>query len=222
MAAAASPKTCRPLGEPFELWVEGRNICAQTEEGESLTAVHWYLLPLFEWLVENWDPLLHEERLPIEVAGATAVGSLRNTAYAAVDQHSTGAAGWQAWWSRHSLAAARAGGLFLEVVLRRWRDQVEVSWDSLFIPGAPRTLAFSVPQGAVRLPPAEVAEPLATVLRAVLAELAARCPGSARIGQLQTTLAGLEGQDRSERSLSSRMRRFGSRFSERPPGCRAC
>jgi len=118
----------------FELWVEGRNICAQTEEGESLTAVHWYLLPLFEWLVENWDPLLHEERLPIEVAGATAVGSLRNTAYAAVDQHSTGAAGWQAWWSRHSLAAARAGGLFPDVGRSgRWcgshrRGGLMVSW----------------------------------------------------------------------------------------------
>lgn len=182
----------------FELWVDGRNICAQTEGGETLTAVHWYLLPLFEWLVENWDPLIHEERLPIEVAGATAARSLRDTAYAAVDPPPTGAAGWQAWWSRHSLSAARAGGLFPEVILRRWRDQVEISWDSLFIPGAPRTLAFAVPQGSARLPPAEVAQPLATVLQAVVAELQARCPASARVAQLQTALADLERQGRSE------------------------
>lgn len=182
----------------FELWVAGRNLCAQSDSGETLDAVHWYLLPLLEWLVENWDPLLHEERLPIEVAGATAIRSLHQTAYAATDEPRDGAAGWQPWWSRHSLSAARAGGLFPEVIFRRYRDQVEISWDSLIIPGAPQTLAFTAPLGTTRLPTVEVALPLATVLRATSAELERRCPDSERIAQLVGDLERLEDRDRTE------------------------
>ncbi len=186
----------------FELWIDGRNVCAQSDSGETVAAVHWYLLPLLEWLVEHWDPLLHEERLPVAVAGPTAIRSLHQTAYAAVDGPTNGAASWQSWWSRHSLAAARAGGLFPEVVIRRWRDKVELSWDSLIIPGAPRSLAFTAPQGSARLPVQDVADPLATVLRATTAELGRRCPASARIARLIASLTDLEKPDRIERRMA--------------------
>ncbi len=186
----------------FEIWVDGRNLCAQIETGDTLNAVHWYLLPVLEWFVENWDPLLHEERPPIGVAAPTAVRSLHDTVYAALDEPLCGGAGWQPWWSRHSLLAARDGGLFPEVVFRRWRDQVEISWDSRFIPGAPLQLAFSVPQGNARLPPAQVALPLATMIRAVVAELLGRRPASARLRALSDGLAALESQQRQEQRLA--------------------
>lgn len=182
----------------FELWIMGRNVCAQTDSGETLNAVHWYLLPLLEWLVENWDPLLHEERLPVEVAGATAARSLNETAWAAVDEPATGAAQWQPWWSRHSLSAARAGGLFPEVILRRWRDDIELSWDSLTVPGAPQSLAFTAPLGSARLPSTEVVVPLVTVLRSAVNELGARCPESERFATLAVALGRLEDAGRIE------------------------
>ena len=48
----------------FQIWVEGQNLCAHMEEGELVESVHWYLLPLLEWLAVQWDAFLHEERLP--------------------------------------------------------------------------------------------------------------------------------------------------------------
>lgn len=197
----------------FEIWVEGRNLCAQTEAGETLDAVHWYLLPLLEWLVDNWDPLLHEERLPIEAAATTGVRSLQETAYAAMDGSHAGGSGWHEWWSRHSLLAARNGGLFPEVVFRRWRDQVEISWDSVFIPGAPRSLAFTAPQGSSRLPPADVAEPLASMLGAVIPALVARHPGGQRLVALAARLDALCGLDRVEHRLAW-LTALGSSFDE--------
>src|SRR4051794_16515230 len=49
----------------LELWVNGANLCTHLEQGETLEAVHWYLLPFLEWIVEQWNPLFHEERLPV-------------------------------------------------------------------------------------------------------------------------------------------------------------
>ena len=42
----------------FQLWVEGHNLCAHNEGGERSESVHWYLLPLLEWLVSHWNRLL--------------------------------------------------------------------------------------------------------------------------------------------------------------------
>jgi len=48
----------------FRLWLRDRNLCAHRVQGKSYTEVTWYLLPLFRWLAEHWDPLFHEHRLP--------------------------------------------------------------------------------------------------------------------------------------------------------------
>ena len=48
----------------IEVWANGHNLCRHVELGESIDAVHWYLLPILQWLASNWDFLLHEERLP--------------------------------------------------------------------------------------------------------------------------------------------------------------
>src|SRR5205809_227196 len=63
----------------FQIWVNERNLCAH-QFGEELSAsVHWYMLPLFEWFVQNWDPMFHEERLPNENAAANSQASLNKT-----------------------------------------------------------------------------------------------------------------------------------------------
>ena len=48
----------------LRLWVGGRNLCEYRAEGVLHDAIDWYLFPLFTWLVENWDPLFHEQRFP--------------------------------------------------------------------------------------------------------------------------------------------------------------
>src|SRR5437868_5665338 len=45
------------------LWVDGKNITRNAAFGEEREGCQWYLLTLLEMLAENWDPLLHEERL---------------------------------------------------------------------------------------------------------------------------------------------------------------
>ena len=54
----------------FIIWTRGENLCAHVEQGEVVDSAHWYLLPLMEWLADNWDPLLHEERLPLRNCGS--------------------------------------------------------------------------------------------------------------------------------------------------------
>ena len=65
---AADPDVSLSWGS-FQLWVEGRNLCAHNEGGERSESVHWYLLPLMEWFASHWNPLLHEERLPASNEG---------------------------------------------------------------------------------------------------------------------------------------------------------
>ena len=65
----------------FQIWVEGRNLCSHLEEGERIDSAHWYLLPLLEWFIRHWNPLLHEERLPIRTAGDTGWTSLYATRF---------------------------------------------------------------------------------------------------------------------------------------------
>ena len=74
------PETKASWGS-FQIWVQGRNLCAHREEGEAIDSVHWYLLPLLEWFARSWDPLFHEERLPTKNAGDTAWESLRATRF---------------------------------------------------------------------------------------------------------------------------------------------
>ena len=76
------PETGASWGS-FQIWVQGRNLCAHREEGVSIDSVHWYLLPLLEWFALNWDPLFHEERLPVKNAGSTAWGILAQYPFSA-------------------------------------------------------------------------------------------------------------------------------------------
>lgn len=48
----------------MQVWVDGVNLCSHVDQGETLQSSHWYVLPILEWLVSSWEPLLHEERLP--------------------------------------------------------------------------------------------------------------------------------------------------------------
>lgn len=178
----------------FQLWVDGRNLCAHVEEGERIDSVHWYVLPVLEWFARNWNPLFHEERLPTRNAGATAWRSLRNTQFppsaieadeALADQWESC---WQSWWHRHALRSASDGGLLPDVIFRRWRDRVEISWGLAPGVGTPAGFDFLEQAGESRLDPETVTAPLYEVLREAAHYLASTSPDSERFNTLQRLL----------------------------------
>ena len=177
----------------FQIWVRGQNLCAHTEEGETVTSVHWYLLPMLEWIAENWQPLLHEEKLPVRNAADDASEALYCTALPPVSMAEDAACSWEtnwyAWRSRHALEACREGGLFPDVVFRRFRDRVEVSWGEAQLAGAPQDFKFLSSRGVDRLAPNDVAVPLFGVLRAAVQFLADELPASV---QLKTLIRRVE------------------------------
>jgi Zn-dependent peptidase ImmA (M78 family) len=172
----------------LEIWVNGINLCAHVEEGETLDAVHWYLLPLLEWIAGAWNAFLHEERLPVRNAGMDAIESLYRTRFPPPGSDSRSARrhdeAWYAWRERHALHAARDGGLFPEVFLRRLGDRIEISWSDQAPAGAPEDYAFLVPQGRALLDPDDVARPLFLVLRDAVAQLRGWVPDSGRLSDL--------------------------------------
>src|SRR6202167_5099517 len=188
----------------LQLWVEDKNLTLHTVDGQTSDAVRWYLLLFLEWLAAVWDPLLHEERPPGEPQADDAVHDLRATRFAPpnLDDHDAlkWEQGWYEWWSRHSLTAAREGGLFPNVIFRRWRDSVEISWDSEAIAGAAE-LQFHVPYGWARLWPTDIAEPLYDVAGDAARQLRERLPNSRRIGHLVRALERIQNVERSDMRL---------------------
>ena len=180
----------------FQIWVEGTNICAHKEEGETVESVHWYVLPLLEWIASSWDPLLHEERLPCANIAHDGWTGLRRTAHPslAMDEREEIAweAEWQQWWLRHGLAVASEGGIFPDVVFRRFQDLVEISWGETAAVGVPDHFSFIAPgPGVARFVPADVAEPLHEVIRGSSEFLHRLRPDSPRISELRRAIRRL-------------------------------
>lgn len=193
--AGATPEESASWGS-FQIWVQGRNLCASQFDEAVSDSVHWYLLPLMEWWAENWDPAFHEERPPNAVKADSALASLDESREAPMglpdDQAALWEQEWHDWWARHSIEAARSGGLFPPVCFRRWREQVEVSWDGSRPAASPPGFRFFESSGCARLPAAKVAEPLHSVLSEAAEALLARCPGSVRVKQLRERLGRLK------------------------------
>ncbi len=192
----------------FQIWIEGRNLCAHRAAGRQVDSVHWYLLPLIEWFATNWDPLLHEERLPVRNVHNTAWESLRSTRFPPLaienneEESSAWESEWQRWWTRHALRSAREGGLFPDLVLRRLRDSIEISWGPAQSSGMPPQFDFlESAQGSSRLAPRDVAEPLHYVLSSANAYLLAQAPDSLRIQALDRSLRELCSVAESERRI---------------------
>ena len=191
----------------FQIWVEGRNLCSHLERGERVDSVHWYLLPVLEWFARNWDPLLHEERLPVENADAAAWRSLQATRFPppAIEEDASRSEAWehawQDWWRRHALRSSSNGGLFPDIVFRRARDMVELSWGP--VGGEERLCRFVTTEspGFARLPPQAVAKPLHDVLSSACQHLQSLASGSEQVRALARELRAVRTERRSNRRL---------------------
>ncbi|MCB2263275.1 MAG: ImmA/IrrE family metallo-endopeptidase [Candidatus Thiosymbion ectosymbiont of Robbea hypermnestra] len=160
----------------FRLWLRDRNLCAHQAQGKPRTEVTWYLLPLFRWLAENWDPLFHEHRLPEVIKKAESARhayrlGLRATLGDPDFRVERRAEIWQRWWQRHALRSCRDGGLFPDVFIRRMLDFVEISWGNQALPGAPSGFYFTAPFDTVYLEVDQVVEPLYQALEAATRSL---------------------------------------------------
>lgn len=184
----------------FSVWAEGENLCAHIEQGEVLDSAHWYMLPLIEWLVDNWDPLLHEERLPLSNAGLSAAESLTRTRRPPLSLKEVDDLEWldiwSAWWNRHSVRAGREGGLFPDLYLRRYRDRLELSTGAEPLPGIPDEFRFQTPNRIYHVGPVSLAESLFGVLSGAVGELKRRLPQSSLIDELGARIADLTSPER--------------------------
>jgi Zn-dependent peptidase ImmA (M78 family) len=188
----------------IQLWVEGKNLTLHTVDGLTSESVQWYLLPFLEWIVHAWNPLLHEERPPAEPQASDAVHDLRASSAAPptfdADDAFKWESNWYQWWGRHALKSSRQGGLFPDIVMRRWRDKIEISWEPDITPGADE-LQFHVPYGQARLAPDEVAHPLYESILAATEELNARIHKSARVGRLLRALRAVHDPEMASKRL---------------------
>lgn len=187
----------------FQIWVDGINLCSQVDQGETLHSSHWYLLPVLEWLASSWDPLLHEERLPppsnrfetaADLARATPALLFADAGASqalALDERRF------EWEQRHSIRAARDGGLLPDVRLRRLRGQIEISWNNFLLAGA-SDAEFVATQGRTFQDPLEVAEALHEVLSDGVAWLRLQRPSSERVRELSLAVDQLGLPDRAE------------------------
>ncbi|MFH1136553.1 MAG: ImmA/IrrE family metallo-endopeptidase [Pseudomonadota bacterium] len=173
----------------LEIWIKGKNICSHVEDGALVSSITWYLLPVIEWLAANWDPLLHEERLPNRNLGDDARTSLQATRFAPEsldpEAESEWSKEWQEWRLRHCLQSCRGGGLLPDLVFRRWRDKIEISWGKeVTLPGFPEDAIFVYHEGVARLEPLLVAGPLHELINKTLAVFLAAAPSSVRFQAL--------------------------------------
>jgi hypothetical protein len=179
---SASPETSSSWGE-FKIFVEGRNLCESKDSaGTTLNGVQWYLLPLLRFLVYNWDALLHEQRLPLQVRQNAELAAASLMARTRTPSQSQGLDAFTAWhdlwwtyYSRHAIASARDGGLFPNVWVRRFGNDVEISWDNDANPAEP-PIRFLERKGASTVPAAEFSEIAGSIMVAILDELLRREP----------------------------------------------
>lgn len=144
------------------------HILTQNEaSGHSSDGVTWYLLPIFEWIAQNWVSLLHEERFAWRensaAPAATAVFLALRRSIDDVDGNLPSGESYgnvQAWWARHSLRAADSSALFPDVAFRRLGDEIEISWTARQPNYSPDGFRFALMPGVATLPVSAVASPL--------------------------------------------------------------
>lgn len=186
----------------LRLWVNGTNIMAHREADEAMISLHWYLLPIFEWLLENWDAIFHEERLPLPdvVDGISGIERMAQQRLVNEELEDLLDGEVRAWWHRHNLAVGALGSILPPTIIRRWGDMVEISMSDRRQAGVPEHVVFG-DRVVERVPVAAVAPALLEVLRSVSHELVRRHPQSTRFTQLRQGLDELEAPERVQARL---------------------
>ena len=148
----------------LELTVANRNLMEHRLGGHRQGDLSWYFGPMFHWLAENWIHLFHEEHFTWRERSYDASAAACEQAMASTSGEDSAAAAQQ-WYFRHGFSAADAGGLFPDLFLRRFSDDVEISWTGTASPFAPDGFTFISEPGRICLPVESVASPLWDMLQ---------------------------------------------------------
>ena len=189
----------------FQIWVAGRNLTSGVlGTGDLVDAAECPLLPIVEWLIENWDPLLHEERLPFPISASSSArwyaaclpvalrSRLKTDQFLEVRED---------WWARHGLGSALPDFRLPDLHFRRSTDDIELSWDDREWRSVPRGVALTEPAGSARIGVREVVEVLHTWCRSLLGELSASQDASERAQALEVQLNSLGSSERQTKRL---------------------
>jgi hypothetical protein len=128
------------MGE-LKINVAGASLTAHRVQGHPREGLVWYLGPLLHWLADNWVALFNEERFSWPEKSAGSAVEVCNRAIARlsnIDSAHDNLKVAEAWYKRHGIANAAAGGLFPDIFIRRFADDVEISWTAVPPPFAPR------------------------------------------------------------------------------------
>jgi hypothetical protein len=177
----------------LEIWVSGRNLTAGiSRDGAVANYAEVPLAPIVAWIAENWDPMLHETRLPLP-------------------SHSHGSAAWcvdclisppeedaeldrllddrAEWRDRHAIGSSLPDFRLPDLHLRRVNSGIELSWDDREWRSVPNGISLMEPSGTVIVPANEVAQVLYDWSRATAIELEA-FPESAEFAREMLNLLG--------------------------------
>lgn len=188
----------------FRIYVNSVNLCeavgvvdnAHGGQKVVVDAVTWYLLPMFCWLADNWDPLFHEGKFPetVDTNGSPNTACNVYGQYESVLCDVESPKGlkkfkkWQKWWKRHAFRESSAGGLFPDIFIRRFDNDIELSWGDSRWPGMPEGYCLAKP-GARIMPISEVVPHLHEALTRALELLQAKCPASEEIAEFAQIVA---------------------------------
>lgn len=158
----------------LRLTVAGHVLTRSRRGDNPQTHVGWYLAPAFDWIASNWAVLFHEEDFAWpERGGAPAVVACHRALDHTIGvRDAEGRARYkviQAWYYRHALRAASEGGLFPDLFIRRFGDDIELSWSAEPPLFAPDGFGFASEPGMARLTVDEVAGPVWEALQWVAA-----------------------------------------------------
>jgi Zn-dependent peptidase ImmA (M78 family) len=159
-----SPPLRRVSWGQLQIWVSSRNLTAGISHDQSVVnCAEVPLAPLVQWIAKNWDPMLHETRLPLpsKSIGSAAwcvdcLGSLPDDD-SELDKLLDARAEWR---RRHGMGSCLPDFRIPDLHLRRVSSGIELSWDDREWRTIPNGISLQEPSGTVVLPAQEVANVL--------------------------------------------------------------
>jgi hypothetical protein len=189
------------FGEPswgyLQIWVGGQNLTSGlTSEGEELSVAEVPLLPVVRWLIEHWDGLLHEERLPVETdasnAAAWRVDSMLELP-PGDKQLEELLECRERYWAEHGMGSSLPGFRIPDLHIRRIGNELELSWDDREWRTVSPGIQLSERRGVAIVPAQETVAALEGFIERALELLAAPCPDQvAALGKAFDALAAPE------------------------------
>lgn len=182
----ASPPLRRVSWGKLQIWVAGRNLTEGISSNQEVVdCAEVPLAPIVAWIANNWDPMLHETRLPLpsrsQGSAAWCVDCLISLPEEdeKLDRLLNDRAEWR---NRHAIGSSLPDFRLPDLHLRRVNSGIELSWDDREWRTIPNGISLSEPAGTVVVPAIEVANVLHELSTAIASELQA-FPESAEFAQ---------------------------------------